>query len=112
MLGSRLSGYLQLVGRQESAGQSPGFLVGGLEGGLVAPEKALRVGQAKVRMKCQCRMSLGFASVGLFEFLEFLPAPGSQARSSWPRLKSSMDHSKAVLQHPRTPPLCAQVGVW
>lgn len=36
-------------------------------------------------------MSLGFASVALFEFL---PAPGLQARSSWPRFLSSKEHSR------------------
>lgn len=42
-------------------------------------------------MRCQCTVSLGFASVALFEFL---PAPGLQARSSWPRFLSSMEHSR------------------
>lgn len=41
-------------------------------------------------------MSLGFASVGFFEFLEFPPAPGPGARSSWPRFLSSVDHSRGL----------------
>lgn len=41
-------------------------------------------------------MSLGFASVGFFEFLEFPPAPGPGARSSWPRFLSSADHSRGL----------------
>lgn len=45
-------------------------------------------------MRYRCRPCPGFASVGLFAFLECLPAPGPLAQSGWSRFLSSMDHSR------------------
>ena len=109
--GKRLSGCLQLVGRQERTGQSQGFLVGGLEGRLVAPEKTLRMGQARVRMMCRAEGLWGLPLLVYLNFCNFClllaPRPG-QAGPDFSLPWTIPEDT--VLQHPRTPLLLPRWG--
>lgn len=74
----------------EAAGEQGGRWLGG-HGAVWWRPNQCRGGRSEGQ-----EMSLGFASVGFFEFLEFPPAPGPGARSSWPRFLSSVDHSRGL----------------
>lgn len=85
-------------------GQSQGFLVGGLDGRLVAPEKTLRMGKARVRMMCRAQRLWGLPLLVYLNFWNFFlllaPRPG-QAGPDFSLPWTIPEDT--VLQHPRTP---------
>lgn len=98
--GCREAGWVGICSLRKArrTGQSQGFLAGGLEGDQVAPVQTLRGYQARVRMKCQCRMSLAFASVSLFVFLEFLSASSSHGLKTYVFHETSRRHCAPAFQ--------------